>query len=266
MATLGFVGVGTINSAIVTGICEAESFEGVRFPLYLSPRGAAKGRALKEKYGDKVEICRDNEEVVSKSTVVFLGVTPPVAPDVVPQLATAATEAHLVVNLLSTLAIEACAEMLGGKPTVVKAVPLPSVASRNGTTVVCPPNPQIQQIFAQLGSAVAVDDQAQLRAMQTVTCEMGPLYATFEAFHEWMQSKGVPPASSAKYIGSLFHGITHESARLGAQTPDAFRHLVAEQTPGGLNESAIKQLKEQGVFETHKAVLDNILARFEAKK
>lgn len=43
--------------------------------------------------------------------------------------------------------------------------------------------------------------------------------------------------------------------------PAAFDDLIAEQTPGGLNEGAIKMLGEKGVWRGYSDVLDATLVR-----
>ena len=69
----GFVGVGTMSSAIVRGMC---TLPGDPACIVLSPRGAVKAAALAAEFPDKVTIASGNQEVVDKSDVVFIGVLP----------------------------------------------------------------------------------------------------------------------------------------------------------------------------------------------
>ena len=48
-------------------------------------------------------------------------------------------------------------------------------------------------------------------------------------------------------------------------TADSFEHLVAEQTPGGVNEQVVRELTEAGVYTAMADSLDNVLARIEAR-
>jgi len=41
--------------------------------------------------------------------------------------------------------------------------------------------------------------------------------------------------------------------------------LIAEQTPGGLNEQGLRNLEKQGVFERYDRAMDAILSRLEGK-
>ena len=78
---LGFIGVGTMNTAIIKGILNVYKSEKnlghFSVPIYISPRGREKAKALKEKYGDDlIKVCKDNQDVLRKADVIFLGVRP----------------------------------------------------------------------------------------------------------------------------------------------------------------------------------------------
>ena len=78
---LGFIGVGTMNSAIIKGILKVykseSNLEHFSVPIYVSPRGKVKSEALKEEYGhDLIKVCNDNQDVLRKADVIFLGVRP----------------------------------------------------------------------------------------------------------------------------------------------------------------------------------------------
>lgn len=78
---LGFLAVGVMNAAIIRGILKA-AFEGavpleVQFPLLLSPRSFERVSVLQSEYGaDWIEVCADNDEVLAKADIVFLGCRP----------------------------------------------------------------------------------------------------------------------------------------------------------------------------------------------
>jgi hypothetical protein len=70
---------------------------------------------------------------------------------------------------------------------------------------------------------------------------------------------GISDGAAAAYSGALFRCISADSA---AKSDGAgLAHLVAEQTPGGLNEGAVKMHKEAGCYEAQKAALDAALDR-----
>eukprot|EP01064_Diplonema_japonicum_P030014 TRINITY_DN4981_c0_g1_i2.p1 TRINITY_DN4981_c0_g1~~TRINITY_DN4981_c0_g1_i2.p1 ORF type:complete len:325 (+),score=45.54 TRINITY_DN4981_c0_g1_i2:627-1601(+) len=264
--TLGFVGVGTINGAIVSGLCRVkdEDNKHFKFPLRVSLRGKDKVQKLVEEFGDKIEVCTDNESVVAQSQVVFLGVTPKVAEDVLPSIASKVTKEHLIVNLVATIPIARCRAMLGDRCEVVKAVPLPPVAHHKGMTVICPKSDVCTILFDLLGSSVTVESEHQQRAMQAATSQMGPLYAQCRMLQHWLQDKGVPADTAAHFSGGFYNCISHDALVYGKEKGStAFDTLISEQTPGGLNEQAVKELTELGVYKNQEGVLDHVLARLQ---
>ena len=79
---IGFLGVGTMNSAIIEGIlnlpiskdCVSDNFS---VPIFVSPRGSMKVASLLKKHGNtKIHVCKDNQDLLDKSDVVFIGVRP----------------------------------------------------------------------------------------------------------------------------------------------------------------------------------------------
>ena len=79
---LGFIGVGTINSAIIEGIfkiptssnCIRQHFS---LPIFVSPRGREKVDGLLSKHGVKrIHVCQSNQDVLYKADVIFIGVRP----------------------------------------------------------------------------------------------------------------------------------------------------------------------------------------------
>ena len=79
---LGFIGVGVINSAIITGLCKISSSlnkinEHFSLPIFVSPRGHSRVASLLSEHGtQKIYVCKDNQEVLDKAGVIFIGVRP----------------------------------------------------------------------------------------------------------------------------------------------------------------------------------------------
>ena len=67
-----------------------------------------------------------------------------------------------------------------------------------------------------------------------------PYYQLLATTAGWLQAQGVPPAAAATFVGDMMLGVAADAA--GAASPARFAELVAEQTPGGLNEGHIAHL------------------------
>ena len=70
---------------------------------------------------------------------------------------------------------------------------------------------------------------------------MGQFYAQQLATQKWLEAQGVDGADAAKWTGAVYHCVSYDSAKPVAET---FQHLVDEQTPGGLNEQVIREMRE----------------------
>eukprot|EP00036_Acanthoecidae_sp_10tr_P014880 CAMPEP_0206285406 /NCGR_PEP_ID=MMETSP0106_2-20121207/82_1 /ASSEMBLY_ACC=CAM_ASM_000206 /TAXON_ID=81532 /ORGANISM="Acanthoeca-like sp., Strain 10tr" /LENGTH=290 /DNA_ID=CAMNT_0053715923 /DNA_START=36 /DNA_END=908 /DNA_ORIENTATION=- len=268
---IGFVGCGTISTAIARGLCRrragsaggsaGEDSGVVRFPLAVTRRNAEKTAGLVAEFGeDKVYVLDTSQAVVDRSDVVVIGLTPKVALEVLPTLKLRPEQ--LVINLVSTVTNQRIRELIVlPTATVVKCVPLPPVALHAGVSALSPSHRVIEALFGVLGTVVAVESEEQLKVFQAATAMMGPFYQTVVTVHGWMTANGVPDADAAAYAGGFFKCISADSAV--KQSGAGLAHLVAEQTPGGLNEEAIKRHAEAGCYSAHGAALDAILARLQ---
>lgn len=195
--------------------------------------------------------------------MVFIGVLPARTEEVTRALRF--EPRHTVVSLVSTAPLHSLREWCAPVPatSVVRAIPLPPVAKHKGATVMTPKHAAVTSIFDSLGTAVPVDDEEQMQKLMCMTALMGQLYAQQRAAQQWLGTKGIDRAVAAKYVGAIFHTVTHDSASPG---PDTLDHLVEEQTPGGLNEQVIREFTEAGVYHALTDSLDGVLARIQHRE
>ena len=125
-----------------------------------------------------------------------------------------------------------------------------------------PKHPAITALFDALGTVVAVETEAEMKKMMPVTALMGQFYAQQAATQRWLEAQGVDAESAAKWTGAVFHCVSYDSATPTAHT---LSELVAEQTPGGLNEQVVREMTEAGAYAALGDALDGCLARVEAR-
>lgn len=254
----GFIGTGTMNSAIVTGLCTLEDRP---TSVVVSPRNANKAAALAAKFPGLVTVASTNQMVLDESDTVFVGVLPAQTEAVLKELKFDAR--HTVCSVVSTASMsllhECCAPV--PKESIVRAIPLPPVAKHQGATVMCPQHAGITALFDSLGTVVAVETEDLMKRMMPVTCLMGQFYQQQRATQVWLETQGIPAESAAKWTGAVFHCMSHDSKECG---PDTLQHLVEEQTPGGLNEQVVRELTEAGSWDALGDSLDGCLARVTA--
>lgn len=255
--SIGIIGVGTISAAIVRGFCSP----GGPSPtpsFVLSPRGAAKSKALAEAFPEAVRIAVSNQEVVDAAECIVLGVLPKQAEQVLAGLKF--REGQRVISLVSSLRLQRLRELVDVPGLdCARAVPLPAVAKRRGTSTVMPPRPFARAIFSVLGTCIAVEDEGHLMRMQVATAIMGDFYKRQLTLSHWLAGGGIPEAQAAELVGGIYATVAADgTGKPGSKT---FEELVAEQTPGGLNEQLLKEQEADGSYEAMRHSLDGILHR-----
>jgi len=251
-SNIGVVGVGTIASAMVRGLC---SLDGpLPLPKFiLSPRGTAKSAALAAKFPDSVRVAKSNQEVVDAAECIIIAVLPKQAEEVLSSLTF--RQGQQVLSLIATVNLGRLQELVAPAAECAIGVPLPAVAKRQGASLLLPARPFAQNIFDILGSCVAVNEEAQFRRLQCVTALMGDFYKRQQTTQEWLVSHRVPQAEAAAWVGACMATMAVDSSRPG---PGTFADLVAEQTPGGLNEMVWKGQEADGNYEAVKHSLDSV--------
>lgn len=253
---LGFIGTGIITSAMVTGFCKSE---GPPDQILVSPRNAEKAAALAERFS-QIEVAADNQSVVDGSDVVFLAVTSQVAHDVIEPLRFRAD--HCVVSLMALSTLAQIREMVAPASTIYRAVPLPPVALGVCPIVQCPPDATLHALLDSIGTVVEVEDEMQLSKLNAVTALMAPFYGLLDRTQKWLTRQNIDGETASRYVAALFHGLALDATKVGAE---GFEAVVADaQTPGGLNEQALRRLTEAGWYDEIDQVLEVILARVTA--
>ena len=69
---LGFIGTGKISSSIIFGIFKSKLKVN---RIYISSRNRSIAKKLTKKYR-KIKVLNNNQEIIDKSSVIILGVTP----------------------------------------------------------------------------------------------------------------------------------------------------------------------------------------------
>jgi len=239
MMRLGFIGVGTIAEAVITGL----RHKGVDNPILLSPRSEARSRRLSQTLSD-VSRLGSNAEVVEASDVVFLGMLPPQLAPVLAGLPF--RPAQLVVSFVANTPMARLAELVPG-PDLVRMIPLPPIARARGPLVYYPQNQAIAALFAGLGEPIVARSEAELGAITASSAFMSSYFALQNKLIEHLTATGVPPDQAQAYLGSLLLALSETAV----MTPGAERaHLVVEhETPGGLNQRVRRHLEGQGWFD-----------------
>jgi pyrroline-5-carboxylate reductase len=254
---LGFIGTGHITAALVEGLCTADDPPA---GVMVSPRNAKKAARLAARFS-QVEVSESNQAIVDGCDCVFLALRTPVAPLVLREIRFRPNQP--IISLIITHPLDQIRKLVEPARKIAWAVPLPSVARRLGPIAVYPDESFAVEILANVGKPVVVRDEQQLRILVALTALVCPFYSLIEETSRWATDAGVERDIAQPYTASMFHSL---SALAMDASKGSFSDLVAESaTPGGLNEQALKEIREQEGYKPFLNALDSILIRLGGK-
>ena len=250
---LGFIGTGKITSSVIAGICNSRiSFR----KILVSPRNRKVAKKLKRKFR-KVFIAKNNQEIVNSCNWVFLAVTPKVGKKIIPSLKFRSNQK--VISFIATINLTQLKKAIGRKVKIVRAIPLPPISLRKGPIPICPPDKQIKSFFNKLGTTIEIKNEKSSKNFWATSGMMAPFYELLKVLSDWLVKKGIKRNEAQKYITSLFVALSEDSAE---NSKKHLKYLVSEsQTPGGLNEQGVKELRRSGFYKSLEKSLNSILKR-----
>ena len=250
---LGFIGTGKITSSVVTGIC------GSKIPyksIILSPRNRIVAQKLKKKYR-KVSIAKNNQEIVNSCNWIFLAVTPSVGQKIIKNLKFKPNQT--IVSFISTMTLPQLKKAIKVKAKTFRAIPLPPISLRKGPVPVFPPNKKVKNFFDKLGTTVEINNERLSKNFWSTSGMMAPFYELLSTMSNWLVKRGVKRDKAQKYITSLFVALSEDAV---VNSKKDLKFLVKEsQTPRGLNEQGVKELRKAGFYKSTEKTLNSILKR-----
>eukprot|EP01051_Picozoa_sp_SAG22_P010794 SAG22_NODE_992_length_6129_cov_5.002488_2_plen_289_part_00 len=263
----GFIGFGTINSGIATGL--ATSNEPPAAIIAFDPAPERALRKFQGKFEGLVTIAESNQAVLDGADTVFVGLLPQHAEAVLTSLEW--REGITVVCMVAMTTHEQLSSYVRPARALVRAVPIPPPWERSSTILLyntVPVPPVVERLFGQLGTVIVTKKEDQLTKLWALSALMGPFYAYQRAAVEWATANGVDGDTAFAYTASILTSCANDAAlKAGGELPGlpGVESLVAEQTPGGLNEQMVRELGAFGAFEQQKQSLDGVLARLEGR-
>ena len=250
---LGFIGTGKITSSVVAGICGSQiSFK----KIILSPRNRNIAKKLKRKFR-KVYIAKNNKEIVNSCNWIFLAVTPTVGNKIIKNLKF--KSGQTIVSFISTMTLSQLKKAIKVKAKIFRAIPLPPISLRKGQVPVFPPNKKVKNFFDKLGTTVEISNEKLSKNFWSTSGMMAPFYELLSTMSNWLVKRGVKRDKAQKYITSLFVALSEDAV---VNSNKDLKHLVKEsQTPRGLNEQGVKELRKAGFYRATEKTLNSILKR-----
>jgi pyrroline-5-carboxylate reductase len=245
--------VGSLGTAIVTGLCEGAADPPT---VVLSPRSADRAAELAARF-PSVRVAADNQGVLDASETVLVCLRQ--AHSGLLGDLTWRPE-HVVVSAVPGLPQDRLAGLVSPAARVARAVPMPQVATRTSATPVHPPLEPVVALFDRLGGTLPIEDGDQFDAIFTALGTIAPFFRYLGALADFLVDHGLPSSAAQRRVADSFAGVLATLG--GAEGPD-FAELVKEYAPpGGGNAQLTALLDEAGVFEAVRRSLDTVHERF----
>ena len=249
---LGFIGTGKISSSIVLGIFKSK-LKVKR--IYISSRNRSIAKKLAKKFG-RVKILKDNQQIINKSSIIILGVTPNVGSKILSKLKFSNNKK--IISLISTINLANLKKLTKNK-NIVRATPLPPIEIKKGPIVICPPNKTAKNLFKHLGEVIEIRNEKLSNKFWSTASIMAAYYEILNTSTNWLIRKGINKNLAQNYIAELFLSLSQDAVNKRSQ---GFKKLVAEsQTPKGLNMQVLNELKRGKFFSKFAKALENVNKR-----
>ena len=249
---LGFIGTGKISSSIIYGIFNSK-LKVKR--IYISSRNRNIAKKLAKKFR-QVKILANNQEIINKSSTIFLGITPNIGNKILPKLIFSKNKR--IISLISTISLEKLKKITKNK-NITRAIPLPPIEINKGPIVVCPPNKNVKNLFKYLGTVIEIKNEKLSHKFWSTASIMAAFYEILNTSSNWLIRKGINKNTANNYIAELFLSLSQDAANKKSQ---GFKKLVADsQTPKGLNMQVLNELQKGKFYTKFIKAMDNINKR-----
>lgn len=213
---LGFIGTGTIASAVVQGIA------GDGHRITVSERSRARSADLAERFGVAVA---DNQGVIDASDVVFLGLLPEQAAQVLPDLTF--RPGQRVISFMAGVTLDGLGPLVAPAEPLAVMLPFPGIAKGGSPIIAMGKTGLIEDIFTPANSVYAVADTAELSAYLCAQAVLSPAVKLVADAATWLAPQVADPRQGEDFLRVLV-GSSLMANDLGPL-------LEALNTPGGYN-------------------------------
>ena len=253
---LGFIGTGQISKAVILGILKSK----IKFNKILISKRNSKTSKFLSNQSKKISVLDDNQKILNSCDWVFLAVTPAVGNQILKKLNFKKAFGY---QFYFNNKNERFKKIVKVKAQIVRAIPLPPISLKKGPVPIFPPNKKVKNFFNNLGNVVEISNENLSLNFWATSSMMAPFYEMLNNLSSWLINKGVKKESAQKYIASLFVALSEDAF---VKSKD-FKKLVKDsQTPKGLNEQSIKQLKKLGFYNSLRKTTESILKRLKKVK
>ena len=250
---IGFLGSGHITSSIIEGIFKSN----LKIKkIFISPRNKSISKKLSKRF-KKVIVSNNNQQVIDRSSWVFLAVTPNVGNKILKRLSF--NKSKKVISLISTININRLKKITKNR-NISRVIPLPFIGMRKGPIIICPKDNKLKNFFKHLGKVIELTSENKSKSFWATSSFMASFYNLLNETSSWLVSKGIKRNEAENYTRELFLALSEDAVN---KNKISLKQLIVEsQTPGGTNAFMLKELKKKKFYKVQQKVLNSIFKKF----
>ena len=247
---IGFLGVGTISTAVIHAMSARDQVHGT---LFLSPRSADTTGRLAATYPHCIRL-ESNQAVIDASDMVVVSMRPQQMDEALTGLVFRSEQ--VIASFVAAMPPSRMAPLVAPATRIAQLVPLPPIALHKGPLLICPSIPEVMAAFAGLGDIVVLEDETKIRIISCASAIMSTYYEMQNSMIDWAVGRGLDRSTSALYVRSLLEGLAAAGRHADEAELDALP--AGHQTKGGLNERVRAGLMADDWFGRLRRQLDDI--------
>ena len=237
---IGVLGTGSIASALVEGIAR----DGHQ--ITVSNRSAARAERLAAMF-DNVTVA-DNQTVLERSEVVFLGLMAEIAPKVLVDLSFRAEQR--VSSLMAGATLAEVATLVTPARAAAVMMPFPGIAQGGSPIMALGETDLLDQIFGARNQIFELTDAAELAAYLCAQAVLSPVARLVADASDWLGSRVRDGEQAESFLRMLV-----ASSLTGTECRPL---LEALDTPGGYNQRLREHMLSSGMSAALRTGLDTL--------
>ncbi|MFW8637536.1 NAD(P)-binding domain-containing protein [Cribrihabitans pelagius] len=240
---LGFIGCGTISSAVVRGL------GGKGHEILVSERGRVHSAALAAECPEVT--VAGNQPVADGSDVVFLGLMAGQAAEVLGGLTF--REGQQVISFMAGLALDEVAQLVAPARAAAIVLPFPAIARGGSPVLVLGDAVLAEGIFAPDNTVFALKDAGELDAYLCAQAVLSPVAGLLAQAGHWLGTRVEDAAKGETFLRML------AATSLADSTAEDL--IAALNTPGGYNQLLRVHMEAAGLGAELASGLDRLSGR-----
>lgn len=235
--TLGFLGTGTIATAVVHALAPLGQ------PILVSERSARHSATLATTYPNVT--VASNAGVTAAADVLFLGLMPDTARELLPELSFRAGQR--VISFIADLPLAEVQALIGPATAESLVLPFPAIAQTRSPLIAFPESGLVCEIF--VGHDVfAMSSEAEFRALLSAQAVLSPVVELLLTASDWAAANGADASKAQDFLRRLI-ASNLEASPLAPL-------LASLATEGGYNARLRAHMDSAGSFTALKNGLD----------